>query len=50
MWNKAKFGSHTWDKDVFCPDQLKKVIGKKNELFKGTSQNDTNEFLQFMLD
>jgi len=45
MWNKAKFGSHTWDKDVFCPDQLKKVIGKKNELFKGTSQNDTNEFL-----
>lgn len=50
MWNKAESGSYSWDKNVFSPDVLKKAIGKKNELFKGTQQNDTNEFLQFLLD
>ena len=50
MWNKAECGTHSWEKTVFSPDALKKAIGKKNELFKGTQQNDTNEFLQFLLD
>ena len=50
MWNKAECGTYSWEKSVFSPDALKKAIGNANELFKGMQQNDTNEFLQFLLD
>jgi ubiquitin carboxyl-terminal hydrolase 4/11 len=42
LWNKPF--------DVFSPSALKKEIGKKNPMFKGTNQHDSQEFLNFLLD
>jgi hypothetical protein len=43
MWNHPKGG-------VFNPMILKRAIGMKNSLFKGNSQHDSNELIQFLLD
>ena len=42
IWNK--------DSDVFSPSQLKKVIGIQNQMFRGSNQHDSQEFLNFLLD
>ncbi len=42
LWNK--------ENDTFSPTQLKKEIGKKNPMFKGSNQHDSQEFLNFLLD
>lgn len=52
MWNKADVGegSYAWQKDVHSPAYLKRAIARRNCLFEGTSQHDTYELLQTLLD
>lgn len=42
LWNKAY--------DVFSPHQLKKEVAKKNPMFEGYNQHDSQEFLNSLLD
>jgi len=49
MWNKEECGNYKWEKNVFTPSAIKKAVGKMNEMFSGLSQNDSNEFIQFLL-
>ena len=48
MWNQE--GGKLYSSDSFNPHILKKAIGNKNSLFKGYSQHDSNELIQFLLD
>ena len=49
MWNKKPAGKYSWDKDVYSPAPLQRAIGKINDMFKGSMQNDTNEFIACLL-
>jgi ubiquitin C-terminal hydrolase len=49
MWNRAEVGQYRWEKNIYSPAPLQRALGKINDMFKGTMQNDTNEFLGCLL-
>ena len=53
LWGKTKTTggySYSYYSNAYEPTPFKKAIGKANQMFKGTNQQDSMEFINWMLD